>query len=79
MIARKLSAAFAASCTAVIKPASTTPLSALALCELAERVGFPDGVLNVIPTKKYVKEVGTELSTNPTVNKISFTGSAGIK
>lgn len=79
MIARKVSAALAAGCTVVIKPASETPLSALAICELAKRVGIPAGVINVTTTHKNVKDVGTELASNPIVKKISFTGSVSKK
>ncbi|GAA5814711.1 hypothetical protein MFLAVUS_008210 [Mucor flavus] len=78
MIARKVSAALAAGCTVVIKPASETPLSALAICELAKRVGIPAGVINVTTTHKNVKDVGTELASNPIVKKISFTGSTAV-
>ncbi|TPX38681.1 hypothetical protein SeMB42_g06601 [Synchytrium endobioticum] len=78
MITRKAGAALAAGCTVVIKPASETPLSALALVELADRAGIPRGVLNIITTEKNTQEVGLELSTNPTVRKISFTGSTAV-
>jgi succinate-semialdehyde dehydrogenase/glutarate-semialdehyde dehydrogenase len=79
MITRKVGAALAAGCTVVIKPGAETPYSALALCELAKRVGIPAGVVNVVPTDKHVAEVGKELCTNPIVKKISFTGSVSIK
>lgn len=75
MIARKVGAALAAGCTVVIKPAAETPLSALAVCEIAKRVGIPAGVINVVTSHEHVKDVGTELATNPIVKKISFTGS----
>lgn len=75
MITRKVGAALAAGCTCVIKPGAETPYSALALCELAQRVGIPAGVVNVVTTHKNVAEVGKELCTNSTVRKISFTGS----
>ena len=75
MISRKISAALAAGCTVVIKPAAETPYSALALAELAVRSGFPKGVINVVTTDKHVKEVGLEICTNSDVKKISFTGS----
>ncbi|CAO3697935.1 unnamed protein product [Rhizopus microsporus] len=78
MITRKVGAALAAGCTCVIKPGAETPYSALALCELARRVGIPAGVVNVIPTHKHVADVGKELCTNPTVRKISFTGSTAV-
>jgi succinate-semialdehyde dehydrogenase/glutarate-semialdehyde dehydrogenase len=77
MIARKVAPALAAGCTVVIKPSDLTPLSALALAELADRAGFPPGVLNVITCKDPV-EVGQELTTNALVRKISFTGSTQV-
>ena len=77
MITRKVAPALAAGCTVVIKPAEDTPLSALALAELADRAGFPPGVFNVVPSNQPAK-VGLELTTNPTVRKISFTGSTEI-
>jgi succinate-semialdehyde dehydrogenase / glutarate-semialdehyde dehydrogenase len=76
MITRKAGAALAAGCTVVIKPASATPFSALALAKLAERAGVPPGVLNVVTGPAGV--VGTELTSNPVVRKISFTGSTEI-
>jgi succinate-semialdehyde dehydrogenase/glutarate-semialdehyde dehydrogenase len=76
MITRKCAPAMAAGCPVVIKPASQTPLSALALAELAERAGIPKGVLNVITGKASV--LGGELTSNPTVRKLSFTGSTEI-
>lgn len=76
MIARKAGPALAAGCTVVIKPASQTPFSALALAELAERAGVPKGVLNVITGK--ASEIGAELASNPTVRKLSFTGSTEV-
>src|SRR5262249_35196544 len=60
-------------CTVVLKPASQTPFSALALAELAERAGLPKGVLNVITGS--ASEIGAELTSNPFVRKLSFTGS----
>ncbi|KAI7866914.1 Aldehyde/histidinol dehydrogenase [Mucor mucedo] len=78
MITRKVGAALAAGCTVVIKPGAETPYSALALCELAKRVGIPAGVVNVVPTHKHVSDVGKELCTNPIVKKISFTGSTAV-
>ncbi|CAI2171640.1 15100_t:CDS:2 [Funneliformis geosporum] len=78
MITRKVSAALAAGCTVVIKPGAETPYSALALAELALRAGFPKGVINVVTTDKYVKEIGLEICTNPVVKKISFTGSTAV-
>jgi succinate-semialdehyde dehydrogenase/glutarate-semialdehyde dehydrogenase len=76
MITRKAGAALAAGCTMVIKPASQTPFSALALCELAERAGIPAGVLNVVTGSAQV--IGAELTANPTIRKLSFTGSTAI-
>lgn len=77
MITRKVAPALAAGCSAVVKPASDTPLSALAAAELGERAGLPRGVFNVISSKNSAA-VGEELTTNPTVRKISFTGSTEI-
>jgi succinate-semialdehyde dehydrogenase/glutarate-semialdehyde dehydrogenase len=68
----------AAGCTVVIKPGAEVPYSALALCELAKRVGIPAGVVNVITSLEHVADVGKELCTNPAVKKISFTGSVSI-
>ncbi|XP_033836236.1 succinate-semialdehyde dehydrogenase, mitochondrial [Periophthalmus magnuspinnatus] len=76
MITRKVGAALAAGCTVVIKPAEDTPLSALALAELAEQAGVPEGVLNVVPcSRENTPSVGQVLCTDPLVAKISFTGS----
>ncbi len=77
MITRKCAPALAAGCTVVIKPGEDTPLSALALAELAERAGIPAGVFNIVTTAN-AKEVGGELTANPTVRKLSFTGSTQI-
>ncbi len=77
MITRKCAPALAAGCTMVIKPASKTPLSALALAALAEEAGIPNGVLNVIPTTKAF-EIGKLLATHESVRKISFTGSTNV-
>ena len=77
MITRKVAPALAAGCTVVIKPSELTPLSALALAQLAEEAGFPKGVLNIV-TAKDPKPIGEELTTNPTVKKISFTGSTKV-
>jgi succinate-semialdehyde dehydrogenase/glutarate-semialdehyde dehydrogenase len=76
MITRKAAPALAAGCTIVIKPASETPLSALALAELAHQAGIPPGVLNVLAGSS--SEIGAELTSNPTVRKLSFTGSTPI-
>ncbi len=77
MITRKVAPALAAGCTCVIKPAEATPLSALAIAQLAREAGFPPGVLNIIPTNK-AAEVGKVLSTHPIVKKLSFTGSTPV-
>ncbi|HTH17754.1 MAG TPA: NAD-dependent succinate-semialdehyde dehydrogenase [Magnetospirillum sp.] len=77
MITRKCAPALAAGCTVVIKPGEDTPLSALALAVLAERAGIPAGVFNVLPTADYVA-VGGELTANPIVRKLSFTGSTEV-
>ena len=76
MITRKAGPALAAGCTMVLKPASQTPYSALALAELAERAGIPKGVFSVITGS--AGEVGGELTGNPIVRKLSFTGSTEI-
>ncbi len=76
MITRKAGPAIAAGCTVVLKPASQTPFSALALAELAERAGVPKGVFNVITGS--ATEIGGELTANPAVRKLSFTGSTEI-
>ncbi|XP_068612840.1 succinate-semialdehyde dehydrogenase, mitochondrial [Brachionichthys hirsutus] len=76
MIARKVGAALAAGCTVVVKPAEDTPLSALALAQLAEQAGIPAGVFNVVPcSRENTPSVGEVLCTDPLVAKISFTGS----
>ena len=76
MITRKAGAALAAGCTMVLKPASQTPFSALALAELAERAGIPAGVFNVVTGS--AKAIGGEICANPIVRKLSFTGSTEI-
>ncbi|HBM3286990.1 TPA: NADP-dependent succinate-semialdehyde dehydrogenase [Klebsiella michiganensis] len=76
MITRKAGPALAAGCTMVLKPASQTPFSALALAELANRAGIPDGVFNVVTGS--ASEVGNELTGNQLVRKLSFTGSTEI-
>ncbi|NEY29205.1 NADP-dependent succinate-semialdehyde dehydrogenase [Escherichia coli] len=76
MITRKAGPALAAGCTMVLKPASQTPFSALALAELAQRAGIPDGVFNVVTGS--ASEVGNELTGNSLVRKLSFTGSTEI-
>ena len=76
MITRKAGPAIASGCTVVLKPASQTPFSALALAELAERAGVPKGVLNVLTGA--ASEIGGEMTSNPTVRKLSFTGSTEV-
>jgi succinate-semialdehyde dehydrogenase / glutarate-semialdehyde dehydrogenase len=76
MITRKGAAALAAGCTIIIKPAESTPFSALALAELAERAGMPKGVLNIVTGVPEV--VGGELTSSPVVRKLSFTGSTEV-
>lgn len=76
MITRKAGPALAAGCTMVLKPASQTPFSALALAELANRAGIPAGVFNVVTGS--AGAVGNELTSNPLVRKLSFTGSTEI-
>jgi succinate-semialdehyde dehydrogenase / glutarate-semialdehyde dehydrogenase len=76
MIPRKAGPALAAGCTMVLKPASATPLSALALAELAHRAGLPRGVFSVVPGPASI--VGDELALNPTVRKLTFTGSTEV-
>lgn len=76
MITRKAGPALAAGCPMVVKPATATPLSALALAELADRAGVPAGVFSVITGRS--SEIGREMTSNPVVRKFSFTGSTGI-
>jgi succinate-semialdehyde dehydrogenase/glutarate-semialdehyde dehydrogenase len=77
MITRKCAPALAAGCTFVIKPSEETPLSALALAELAHRAGIPPGVFNVVTSTK-AAAVGRALTQNPLVRKFSFTGSTPV-
>jgi succinate-semialdehyde dehydrogenase/glutarate-semialdehyde dehydrogenase len=77
MITRKVGPALAAGCPVVVKPAANTPLSALALAELADRAGFPPGVFNVVTAARGAV-IGAELTGNPTVRKLSFTGSTEV-
>src|SRR5690606_29837314 len=72
MLARKLASALAVGCTVVAKPASETPLSALAIARLMEWAGFPPGVFNIVPGTD-AAAIGEELCANPKVRKISFT------
>lgn len=76
MITRKVGPALAAGCPVVIKPASETPLSALALVELAQRAGVPAGIINIVTGS--AREIGGELTRNPLVRKLTFTGSTEI-
>jgi succinate-semialdehyde dehydrogenase/glutarate-semialdehyde dehydrogenase len=77
MITRKAGPALAAGCTFVCKPASQTPYSALAMAELGRRAGIPAGVLNIV-TGRHATEIGAEMTSNPIVRKITFTGSTGV-
>ena len=79
MITRKVAPALAAGCTVVIKPAEQTPLSALALAELAHRAGMPPGVLNVLTADSQRSiEIGKLLCSSDTVRHLSFTGSTEV-
>lgn len=77
MITRKVAPALAAGCTSIVKPAEATPLSALALAELASRAGVPPGVLNVVTTAR-PRVVGKALTGSKIVRKLSFTGSTAV-
>ena len=77
MITRKAAPALAAGCTFLIKPPAETPLSALALAELAHRAGIPKGVFNVVTSDQHVA-IGKEFTTSPLVRKFSFTGSTEV-
>ena len=76
MVTRKLAPALAAGCTVVLKPAMQTPLTALALADLAERAGVPAGVINVVTGS--ARAIGAELTANSAVRKLSFTGSTEV-
>ncbi len=79
MITRKCAPALAAGCTVVLKPAEQTPLSALALAELAVRAGFPPGVINIVPADaQHSVQVGQAWCESPDVRKLSFTGSTQV-
>jgi succinate-semialdehyde dehydrogenase / glutarate-semialdehyde dehydrogenase len=79
MVTRKAAPALAAGCTMVLKPAEQTPLSALALCELAEQAGLPSGVLSIVTgDAEDAPEIGRELTSNPAVRKLGFTGSTEV-
>jgi len=77
MVTRKIAPALAAGCTVVLKPASATPLTALAIAKIAEDVGLPRGVFNVLTTNRS-RLVGNELLTHPLIRKIGFTGSTDV-
>lgn len=77
MITRKVAPALAAGCTVILKPSEETPLSALALAELAQRAGFPAGVLNIV-TGMDAPAIGKTLTDSPVVRKLSFTGSTEV-
>ena len=76
MLTRKIAPALAAGCTVVCKPANATPLSAFAVVELLQRAGVPDGVVNVLGG--VTREIGAEMTSNPIVKKVSFTGSTAV-
>ncbi len=76
MITRKAGPAFAAGCAMVLKPAAQTPFSAIAIAVLAERAGMPQGLFSVITGS--AREIGAEMTSNPTVRKLTFTGSTEV-
>ena len=76
MLTRKIAPAIAAGCAVVCKPANATPLSAIALMVLAERAGFPPGLMNIVTGR--TNEIGAELTGNPLVRKVTFTGSTQV-
>ena len=76
MLTRKIAPAIAAGCAVVCKPANATPLSALALIELADRAGFPKGLVNILAGQ--TAQIGAELTSNPLVRKLTFTGSTPV-
>lgn len=76
MLTRKIAPALAAGCTVVCKPANATPLSAYAFAELAVRAGVPSGVINIVTGR--TSEIGEELTSNPIVRKLTFTGSTAV-
>src|SRR5207247_9594518 len=79
MITRKAAPAIAAGCTMVLKPAEQTPLSALAVAKLAHEAGLPPGVLNVVTGEaEDAPAIGQELTSNPNVRKLGFTGSTEV-
>ncbi len=76
MLTRKIGPALATGCTVVCKPANATPLSALAIAELADRVGIPPGVINILAGD--TAAIGAEITSNPIVRKLTFTGSTEV-
>ncbi|KAF9572099.1 succinate semialdehyde dehydrogenase NADP+ linked [Mortierella alpina] len=78
MLTRKFGAALAVGCTVVAKPASETPLSALALCELGKRAGVPKGVVGIVTSHSNTKAIGKHLCESLDVSGISFTGSTAV-
>ncbi|KAK1455028.1 succinate-semialdehyde dehydrogenase [Colletotrichum melonis] len=78
MITRKIGPALATGCTVVCKAPGETPFTSLAIAELGHRAGIPAGVVNVVTSLDNTPEVGEALTTNPTVKKISFTGSTNV-
>jgi succinate-semialdehyde dehydrogenase/glutarate-semialdehyde dehydrogenase len=76
MLTRKIAPAIAAGCAVVCKPANATPLSALALMVLAERAGFPPGLVNIVTGR--TAEIGAEITGHPLVRKVTFTGSTPV-
>jgi succinate-semialdehyde dehydrogenase / glutarate-semialdehyde dehydrogenase len=77
MVARKLAPALVAGCTVVCRPSANTPLSALAIVQLAQEVGFPAGVINLVVGNDHDSLAGT-LCSHPDVAKVSFTGSTRV-
>ncbi|KAI4199087.1 MAG: hypothetical protein LQ350_004842 [Teloschistes chrysophthalmus] len=78
MITRKIGPALAAGCTVVAKSPGETPFTSLALAELAHRAGIPKGVVNFVTAMENTAEVGSALTSSPTIRKVSFTGSTGV-
>ena len=78
MITRKIGPAIAAGCTVVAKSPGETPFTANALAELSRRAGFPPGVINIITALKNTPEVGSVMTSDPRIKKVSFTGSTNV-
>ncbi len=76
MLTRKIAPVIAAGCAVVCKPANATPLSALALVELADRAGFPNGLINIVTGR--TAQIGAELTSNVKIRKLTFTGSTPV-